>query len=485
MEQNKILLAPNLPLVTVHCELLKQTVRMWQLVHLRMTGEPEFEGQVLYVLLQYLTELQQHQYRKRLHRRALLGTENPDIGYCNLRQALQALNTENSFQYMLQNFPKGSIPPTRKTPTGRSTRVDPSKVRRTFYENLSAAEQKIYDILLDGLQKYVAEILFADTPIADGQARVIWDSVFADHPELMWADRYYCSFLYPDASKSSVIGYKPNYWMDAAEQQKRMSAVNDETDRLLANITPDMGDFDVALRIYELLAEEMDYDSIALERQERWEAELRRLKQVETVPDDLRSIYGALVQKKSVCAGYAVAYQYLLQKLGIECLYVRGNCTSGGAHAWNIVKLEGQYYHVDVTWGDGSNTDARKHRAEISYNYFGLTDAEIRLSRSIKRKPKAPACTATACNYFVRKGLFYEAYDHEAIKQQLLARLEDPKTTRLDLRFANDRVLGAAYQHLLHSCGIYEILRASGRKGLLSHMRDDTLNVLSFFFEEG
>ncbi|MBR2888896.1 MAG: hypothetical protein IKC09_01310 [Oscillospiraceae bacterium] len=484
MEQKKILLAPELPLVTVHSELLKQTVRMWQLEHLRMTGEPEFEGQVLYVLLQYLQQLKQHQLRRRLHRRALLGTEQSDLGYCSLRQALQALNTENSFRYMLQTYPKGSKPPIRKTTGGRSTRVDPEKIRYSFYEELSGPEQQAYDLLLEGFRAFTEEIAFNGITINQEQATRVWNAVFGDHPDLLWVDRYSWDYL-SGSTREHITGVVPVYCMDGPEQQKRMAEVEEETDRLLARVTPDMGDFDVALLMYELLAEEMDYDSLALDRQKRRWKELEKRNIQDTTPDDLRSIYGALVQKKAVCAGYAVAYQHLMQKLGIECIYVRGNCTEGGSHAWNIVKLEGEYYHVDVTWGDGSNTDATKHREKMCYNYFGLTDAEIRLSRTISEIPPAPVCTATTCNYFVRKGLFYEAYDHESVKQQLLAMLEDPQTTRLDLRFANANVRGAAERHLIYGGGINEILRASGRSGLRDWTYDEDLNIVTFFFEEG
>ena len=67
---------------------------------------------------------------------------------------------------------------------------------------------------------------------------------------------------------------------------------------------------------------------------------------------DNQNIYSALAGKASVCAGHSRAAQYLLQQTGIECIYVTGTIPGQGAHAWNIVKCGGQYYQMDVTFGD-------------------------------------------------------------------------------------------------------------------------------------
>ena len=68
----------------------------------------------------------------------------------------------------------------------------------------------------------------------------------------------------------------------------------------------------------------------------------------------------AIVNKKTVCAGYAKAFQLLLTKLNIPCYYIVGFAKE--AHAWNIVKLDG-YYNVDLTWDD----------AKEQYKYFNKT----------------------------------------------------------------------------------------------------------------
>ncbi len=82
--------------------------------------------------------------------------------------------------------------------------------------------------------------------------------------------------------------------------------------------------------------------------------------------------YGAF-NGDAVCEGYATAAKLMLNELGIPCDIQNGVCTDGGGHAWNLVKLKGQWYQMDVTWNDGS-----KQRTD----YLLVTDAYMKKSRS-------------------------------------------------------------------------------------------------------
>ena len=72
--------------------------------------------------------------------------------------------------------------------------------------------------------------------------------------------------------------------------------------------------------------------------------------------DNIYNIYGALINKLTVCEGYARAFKYIMDDLGIECIIACGTAVnSTGAtesHAWNYVKLDGNWYAMDVTWDD-------------------------------------------------------------------------------------------------------------------------------------
>ena len=85
-------------------------------------------------------------------------------------------------------------------------------------------------------------------------------------------------------------------------------------------------------------------------------------------------IYGALVNKRCVCEGYAKAFQYLMNELGIENTIVIGTGTNSKnqteKHAWNYVKLDGNWYAVDVTWDDPIITGGGKLNNKSRYEYF-------------------------------------------------------------------------------------------------------------------
>ena len=72
--------------------------------------------------------------------------------------------------------------------------------------------------------------------------------------------------------------------------------------------------------------------------------------------DNSHNIYGALVNRKTVCEGYAKSFKYILDSLNIECILVSGIATNSSgeteSHMWNYVKLDDSWYGVDVTWDD-------------------------------------------------------------------------------------------------------------------------------------
>ena len=89
---------------------------------------------------------------------------------------------------------------------------------------------------------------------------------------------------------------------------------------------------------------------------------------------NIYNIVGALVNKVSVCEGYARAFKYLMDELGINCTMVIGKATSTDGktenHAWNYVELNGTWYAVDCTWDDPVISGNGKLTNEDKYRYF-------------------------------------------------------------------------------------------------------------------
>ena len=92
-----------------------------------------------------------------------------------------------------------------------------------------------------------------------------------------------------------------------------------------------------------------------------------------------QSAYSAIVNKRTVCAGYAKAFSYYMQRLGIPSLVIEGY--AGENHAWNLVKLYGDYYEMDVTWNDPVGNPPNR----FYYNYYNITTNEINRGRNRNR----------------------------------------------------------------------------------------------------
>jgi hypothetical protein len=114
--------------------------------------------------------------------------------------------------------------------------------------------------------------------------------------------------------------------------------------------------------------------------------------------------YGALVDKIAVCNGYAEAMYLLLNACDIECQMVVGKA-DGSDHAWNIVRLDGDWYQVDATWDDP--TPDREGVAQR--DYLNLTDAQMSDSHEWNTD-NYPACNSEKYNYFVYHKLVCSDY---------------------------------------------------------------------------
>ena len=312
---------------------------------------------------------------------------------------------------------------------------------------LSADEQTAYHTIFEAIRQQAPELNDLGVSLSDQQVLKIIDYVQRDHPELFWFQRGE-SVYYETATKIvNKIAFK--YCMTPEEAKGRQAKIDASLQPFLSAVTDGMSDYEVTLRIYENIINLVDYDTLGLER------ETTSFVRPE-VPDDLRSIYGVFVNHKAVCAGYARALQYLLNRFGIECVYVVSQ-----THAWNLIKLEGDYYHIDVTWGDGSNTKKEVSQSNaISYDCFCITTEQ--LSRLDSHTPldtmPLPVCTATKCNYHIRHGLYFESFDFEKIRSIVCEYVNAGKFD-VSFRFASPEAYREAEEQLIKNGKFGEVVQ--------------------------
>ncbi|MFF5995729.1 DUF5050 domain-containing protein [Lysinibacillus sp. KU-BSD001] len=105
------------------------------------------------------------------------------------------------------------------------------------------------------------------------------------------------------------------------------------------------------------------------------------------------SAYAVAYEGKGVCQGYALFAQRLLQALGMESMYVVGEVYTGG-HAWNLVKVDGEWYHLDTTWND----PVPDRGNGVQYDYFLLNDADMGIDHTWQAVDY-PKATSTKYRY--------------------------------------------------------------------------------------
>jgi hypothetical protein len=106
--------------------------------------------------------------------------------------------------------------------------------------------------------------------------------------------------------------------------------------------------------------------------------------------------YGALVAGLSVCDGFSKAYLLVAQLAGLECRFIKGQA-NGGPHSWNLVKVAGKWYHVDVTF------DLCDQPYGWSRGHFMVDDAIVARAHSWN-KALYPACVDATADYYTARG---------------------------------------------------------------------------------
>ena len=176
-----------------------------------------------------------------------------------------------------------------------------------------------------------------------------------------------------DSSTILVIDYQytPE---EAAEKRKQDAKEQAAVDSAIAScVTDGMSDYEIAKALHDYLALNCEYDM-------RYYSG--------GMPSISYTAYGALVNRMAVCQGYALAYQELLAQCGIESEYVSG-WGNGGRHGWNIIQIDGEWYHVDVTWDDPTPD----REGYVRYKYFLKSDKTM--SRDHSNWESSHACTST------------------------------------------------------------------------------------------
>ena len=200
---------------------------------------------------------------------------------------------------------------------------------------------------------------------------------------------------------------------------------------------------------------------------------------------------GTSKQGNIQCAGYAKAMQYLCDKAGIDCMVITGTNEKGTSHAWDKVKVEGEWYNIDATWDDPilsllsqTTSAAGEHQCRseqnadkcadlvfihknyspsrfLRHDYFLVSDEEINGISHFPDTEYLPdaACTDKGNNYFISSGLYFDSYTDglEGLSESIKKAARNG-SGEAEIRFENEAAFSEVCSYLYDQQGLKEII---------------------------
>lgn len=298
-----------------------------------------------------------------------------------------------------------------------------------YFKQLTEEEQRVYRELLKGIRAREKE--FYLTISDDDSIDRSYHAVLKDHPEIFWVhnrEKIYKTTY----SDSDYCVFTPGYTYTDGEIDEIQTAMEQSFQEVRALIPEDAGDYEKVRIVYTYVIDHTKY---------------------QTGEDD-QSIAGVFWKKSAVCAGYAGAVQYLLERLDIPCIYVDGS-TKGSTegHAWDIVKIGQEYYYVDATNGDqpdflnGDAAQLEEHKT-IIYDYLCPFPEEYEKTYTPSEELTVPACTAKDLDFYVLNQGYFEDYSWQDIYDYCKMRLDNGAAV-VRFKFGSQEAFSEACQELL------------------------------------
>ena len=210
---------------------------------------------------------------------------------------------------------------------------------------LTANQQAAYDEIFKAVMNAESEVVLLTRISTDEVAKIV-EAVYYDNPEPFWWACNYSWYYNPSSKIATSVVFK--YLFDKSElPNKNREFFNMSLPVIFyANLLET--DMEKIKYVHDYLCLSIDYDTVAYKSG--------------NYGGKLQTAWSAVVEYKTVCAGYSRAFAYYMQQLGIPCVVLHGS-----GHAWNFIQIDGCFYQMDVTWDDGNTLPP----------YFNLSHSEM------------------------------------------------------------------------------------------------------------
>ena len=295
-----------------------------------------------------------------------------------------------------------------------------------YFKQLDKDEKRAYREILEGVRQRKEE--FYVTLSADNKVDKVYHAVLKDHQELFWAHNRETIYKTTFKGRDYCI-FSPEYSYTEAEIKEISEAMETACREVLSLLPEEAGDYEKAKTVYTYLIDLASYE----------------------VSEHDQSIAGIFWKKSAVCAGYAGAAQYLLERLNVPCIYVDGKAVdSEQNHAWNIVEIDGQNYYMDVTNGDqpefleGDAAVLEEHKTTL-YDYLCPFPKEYEAVYRPSGEFTVPSCSMEDKNFYVLNDACFDRYDWQEIYDFCCMRLDNGAAV-LRFKFRTQQEFDKAYK---------------------------------------
>lgn len=327
------------------------------------------------------------------------------------------------------------------------------------YTQLSAQERQLYRTILGALQECASDVPI--DRVEEDSFDKVFQCVMNDHPEIFYVDGY--TFIrYTKGDELKGNAFSGSYLYSPEEIEERKAGIEEKTEEILRQM-PSGDEYERVKYIYEYIIANTEYVQGS---------------------EDNQNICSVFLNGRSVCQGYAKAAQYLFEKAGIYSIFVSGKVESGEDHAWNIVRIDGNYYYVDTTWGDasyvmsGAESFYEGKVPQINYEYLCVPDSQLFRTHTLGNTVPLPSCTSMEANYYVREGAYFTQADMEKAAG-LFEKAYEEGTSFVTLKCADEAVYDEMEYHLIECQEVFRYLQSSD--GTVAYTNNPKQLALSFW----
>ncbi len=310
---------------------------------------------------------------------------------------------------------------------------------------------EIYAILTEMLEKI--EISSIDPDEVD----LAFRAVMVDHPEIFYV-KGYSIVKYVSAGSVKKIAFSGTYIMTPEEAEMKNSKVDAYVDDFISMAPHEGSDYEKIKYVYDRLITENEYavDS-----------------------ENNQNILSVVENGRTVCQGYTKVMQLILNRMGIFCTLVNGTAcgrngvpdagelddaenAEWGGHVWNIVKCNGMYYNVDVTWGDAAitllNSDGTLSRdIDVNYEFFLVDDGYMIGTHDPEPVVPMPKCNSMEDSYYRHEGLYFTQVDRQQFYRAFESALASGETL-MYVKASSPEVFEQIQDHLFKNENVFEYL---------------------------